>query len=192
MFSGDSVTETLAAVLTRDPDLGQLQRTVPPPIVSLLRRCLERNPKKRLRDIGEARLILGDPQSAVRERRAMPLAGPAPSRWAPARRAIGAVTLVALGFAAGFGAASFGRRPAAVSSPFQSLSVTPMTASGNVISATISPDGRYMAYVESEQGRQSLWLQQVAGGQTLRLIPDQTRSTGATPSRPTATASCSG
>ena len=42
-----------------------------------------------------------------------------------------------------------------------------------MISATVSPDGRHIAYVESEQGRQSLWIQQVAGGQSLRLIPDQ-------------------
>ena len=38
--------------------------------------------------------------------------------------------------------------------------------------ATISPDGRYMAYVESEGGRQSLWMRQVVGGQTLRLTPE--------------------
>jgi Tol biopolymer transport system component len=53
------------------------------------------------------------------------------------------------------------------------LRITPITSSGNVISAAISPDGRFVVYVESAQGLQSLWLLQRAGGQTLRLIPDQ-------------------
>ena len=53
------------------------------------------------------------------------------------------------------------------------LRIAPVTNSGNVISASVSPDGRYVAYVESDQGLQSLWLQQLAGGQTLRLVADQ-------------------
>ena len=55
-----------------------------------------------------------------------------------------------------------------------SIRVTPiLDQDGNVIGAAISPDGRYVAYVESEHGLQSLWLQQLAGGQTLRLVAEQ-------------------
>ena len=168
LFAGDSATETLAAVLTQEADLKALPRATPPPVVSLLRRCLERDPKRRLRDIGEARLLLGEQIDAS------PVASPMvqPGRWS-ARRLLLAVALAGLCFAAGFGAASMVGRtvPGAVAGA--ALTVTPLTASGNVISATVSPDGRHIAYVESEHGRQSLWIQQVSGGQTLRLIPDE-------------------
>ncbi|MGE4190366.1 MAG: protein kinase [Thermoanaerobaculia bacterium] len=61
LFAADTVPDTLARVLARDLDLGVLPPTVPPAIRRLLRRCLERNPKNRLRDIGDARLVLDEP-----------------------------------------------------------------------------------------------------------------------------------
>jgi len=168
LFTGDSVTETLAAVLTHEADLKGLPRATPAPVASLLRRCLERDPKRRLRDIGEARLSLSGQIDAS------PVASPGvqPGRW-NVRRLLLAVALAGLGFAAGFGAASMVGRSVPEAAAGAAFTVTPLTASGNVISATVSPDGRHIAYVESEQGRQSLWIQQVAGGQSLRLIPEQ-------------------
>ena len=168
LFSGDSATETLAAVLTHEADLKGLPRATPSPVASLLRRCLERDPKRRLRDIGEARLLLSGQIDAS------PVAPPdvQAGGWS-ARRLLLAVALAGLGFAAGFGAASMAGRSVPEAASGAAFTVTPLTASGNVISATVSPDGRHIAYVESEQGRQSLWIQQVAGGQSLRLIPEQ-------------------
>jgi serine/threonine-protein kinase len=60
-FEGEDVSETLAAVLTRDPDFSAVPPSTPTPLVSLMRRCLERDPKRRLRDIGEARIALDSP-----------------------------------------------------------------------------------------------------------------------------------
>jgi serine/threonine-protein kinase len=62
-FDGEDISETLAAVLTREPDFGALPASTPPAFKTLMRRCLERDPKKRLRDIGEARIAL----SAINE-----------------------------------------------------------------------------------------------------------------------------
>ena len=62
-FQGEDVSDLLVAVLSKDVDLGALPAATPPAIVTLIRRCLVRDPKKRLRDIGEARLILEDPAS---------------------------------------------------------------------------------------------------------------------------------
>ena len=58
MFEGETVTDVLAAVIGRDPDWGAFPRSTPPRIRHLLARCLERDTKKRLRDIGEARVVL--------------------------------------------------------------------------------------------------------------------------------------
>jgi uncharacterized repeat protein (TIGR01451 family) len=58
LFAAESVPETLAAVLRADIDLAALPAETPPAIRRLLRRCLERQPRARLRDIGDARMVL--------------------------------------------------------------------------------------------------------------------------------------
>jgi serine/threonine-protein kinase len=57
-FQGETVSDTIAKILERDVNWGGLQRSTPQPLREVLRRCLEKDPKKRLRDIGEARLAL--------------------------------------------------------------------------------------------------------------------------------------
>jgi Tol biopolymer transport system component len=51
------------------------------------------------------------------------------------------------------------------------LEIRPITSSGLVIAAAISPDGKYVAYVESYQGSQSLHLQQMGTARVLDLVP---------------------
>ncbi|MDQ1348228.1 MAG: eukaryotic-like serine/threonine-protein kinase [Acidobacteriota bacterium] len=70
LFAGESVVDTLSAVLTKEIDLTRLPAELPPRLRELVRRCLERDPKRRLRDIGEARLLIerllaGAPESAT-------------------------------------------------------------------------------------------------------------------------------
>ncbi len=60
LFEGETISHVLAAVLTKDPDWGALPATTPPPIRRLLRRCLERDRKKRLGDAMVARLEIDD------------------------------------------------------------------------------------------------------------------------------------
>ena len=55
-FAGDTITDIIAAVVTREPDWTALPATTPASIRRLLTRCLEKDPKRRLRDIGDARL----------------------------------------------------------------------------------------------------------------------------------------
>jgi len=63
LFVADTAPETLAQVLTHAPDLNRLPPTTPPGIRRLLRRCLQREPRQRLRDIGDARLELLEAQA---------------------------------------------------------------------------------------------------------------------------------
>ncbi|HKI85474.1 MAG TPA: serine/threonine-protein kinase, partial [Thermoanaerobaculia bacterium] len=65
LFAGDSVPETLADVLKGGIDLEKLPDQTPWTIRRLLTRCLERNPKQRLRDIGEARIAIEEAISGV-------------------------------------------------------------------------------------------------------------------------------
>src|SRR4029453_8697911 len=60
LFAGDSVAETLAGVLKSDIDFSKLPASIATAVRQLLRRCLERNPKTRLHDIADARLVIDD------------------------------------------------------------------------------------------------------------------------------------
>lgn len=57
-FDGGTVTDVLAAVVTTDPDWSLVPATTPQPLVRLIRRCLEKDTRQRLRDIGDARFDL--------------------------------------------------------------------------------------------------------------------------------------
>src|SRR4051812_38001584 len=70
LFNGDSVSDVLAAVLKNEPDLS----AVPQKLRRLLQRCLEKDPKKRLRDIGDWRELLEEPAPTVTRRSALPWA----------------------------------------------------------------------------------------------------------------------
>ena len=89
-FAGDTITDVLAAVLTREPDWTALPATTPASIKRLLARCLEKDPKRRLRDIGDARLEI---EETIRD----PMADPSPVAAAPRVRPF---AWTAAGFAA--------------------------------------------------------------------------------------------
>ena len=59
-FDGETVTDVLAAVVTRSPDYTVLPSVTPRRLRALVERCLEKDPRKRLRDAGEARIVLED------------------------------------------------------------------------------------------------------------------------------------
>ncbi len=59
-FTGESASHVLASVLKDEPAWGSLERDLPPRVLELLRRCLRKEPKRRLQAIGEARVALED------------------------------------------------------------------------------------------------------------------------------------
>src|SRR5262249_43165647 len=54
--------------------------------------------------------------------------------------------------------------------PTAALHIAPLTASGDVIDAIISPDAKYLAFVRSSAGRQSLWIRQLRGTNPIELV----------------------
>ena len=65
-FKGDDISDTLAAVLRQDIDWTALPASTPASVRRLIARCLDRDARKRLRDIGEARIVLDDPTALAR------------------------------------------------------------------------------------------------------------------------------
>src|SRR5262245_48320326 len=59
-FRGDTVSDVIVAILDREPDWRLLPADMPPALVRLLRRCLEKDPKRQLHDIADARLEIDD------------------------------------------------------------------------------------------------------------------------------------
>jgi eukaryotic-like serine/threonine-protein kinase len=86
-FKGDDVSDTLASVLRQDVDWTSLPDMTPAALKRLVARCLDREPKRRLRDIGEARIVLDDPATldTTAERSS---AAPTPSAQPLWRRAV--------------------------------------------------------------------------------------------------------
>ena len=64
-FRGETVSDTISIILRGEPDLSRLPKETPPALLALLQRCLVKDPRRRLRDIGEARLALEDMRAAV-------------------------------------------------------------------------------------------------------------------------------
>src|SRR5712692_5778798 len=101
LYTGETPAETLASVMMKDPPLGALPANTPPAIRNLIQRCLNKDHRQRLRDIGEARIILADA-----------LSGAAPAEPAPAQSmgrervawaaAAGALALTTIAMAIGF------------------------------------------------------------------------------------------
>jgi serine/threonine-protein kinase len=147
-FRGESLQETLAAVLTADP---QWER-VPPALRPLLRACLERDPLRRLRDIADYRFLLAASEAA-----------PVRGRRSPARSlAIATAALAALALAF-FAGKSLTRGEGASTPPLIRLStmlpagVSVTRGPGYTSSVAVSPDGLTVVIAASDKDGQRLY-----------------------------------
>ena len=65
----------------------------------------------------------------------------------------------------------FRETPRPLSLPFAQINVTKLTTNGSALFAAVSPDGKYVAYVNAVGGKESLWLRQVASAGSLEVLP---------------------
>ena len=152
-FAAEDVTDTLAAVLRDDPRWSVLPSGTPPQIVTLLRRCLQKNSRSRLPDIGVARLEIEDaataPPSATHfaaSPRRVPLA------WA----FVVAALVLALG--AGLAYVRFAPGDQRVAT-FTFAPPDGWTLEDSPRPFTVSPDGNQIAFVALDaRGRRALWV----------------------------------
>jgi serine/threonine-protein kinase len=88
LFASNEVSDTLAFVLTKDPDWSALPPATSAPLRRLLRRCLEKDRNRRLADIADARLEIEDALQDLDDGSTMPTTAPAPARTGAWRRAL--------------------------------------------------------------------------------------------------------
>jgi serine/threonine-protein kinase len=165
MFRGESVSDVLAAVLRAEPDWSALPAETPPSVVRLLRRCLERNRKKRLRDIGDARLELDETQDTLPEIAEGPPRKPL--RWLAAAL-IGGLLL-------GLGLSRLRPAPERFPRPVSRwTAVLPTTAASDI---ALSRDGEHLVYAAARGGADSLFLESM-DRQDIRPLPGTAAAVG--------------
>jgi serine/threonine-protein kinase len=150
-FQGESVTETLAHVLTHTPNWALLPANTPAPIRTLLRRCLEKNPKKRLDSAVALRLEIDDALASPAGVTA-PVSTPLAQRRRVSWQAIVAVVAASLITALGTWAVTRSAPPAPALAARFTLTfppTEPMELTGLGRDIAVSPDGRYLVYQSS-------------------------------------------
>jgi len=152
-FGGETVSDTLASVLKTDPDWSRLPAATPLRVRRLLRRCLERDPGKRLRDIGDAWIEMDAPEAAPAT-----VQSGRPAMWI----ALAAISLLA---AVVLAAIHFRETPPEM--PVVRSTVLPPDKSvfgraGGLLGSgapVLSPDGRRLAFpATTGPGKSAIWV----------------------------------
>ena len=159
-FAAETISDTIAAILEREADLSKLPASTPPGVQRLLQRCLAKDPKRRLRDIGDAQADLEDLGSIH----------PTERRGRTGREALRWAVMAAVGLGLGGTAVWLIRHmgSADVRPSFARvlrLTTTPAHEFGPVI----SPDGKWVAYLSDARGAADVWVKFIAGGEPANL-----------------------
>jgi serine/threonine protein kinase len=147
-FDGEDVSDTLATVLKDEPAWQHLPPSTPDSIQVLLRRCLQKDRKNRLRDVGDARLEIDAAISQPADRGAS-------SRQPAIERLVLLAALAVATVIAGWSMMR-GPRPSPSSPELRVDIATPSTR--DPVSLAISPDGRRIVFAATTDGRSRLWL----------------------------------
>jgi serine/threonine protein kinase len=156
VFAGTVASEIRASVVRGDPDLSRVPREWKP----LLGRCLTKDVRRRLQSIGEARLALEDGL-------------PVPAESAPQRLVWPWIALAAvLGLALIAGLLWKSRGAVEPANPLANATFTTLTDyEGTQVDASISPDGKFVAFQSDRTGPSHVWLDQVGAGNPIDLTP---------------------
>ncbi len=157
LFIGETAPEVMASVMKEEPDWTRLPANLPASLRRLLKRCLEKDPKKRLSSMNDARLELGEPEAMVAEKAApRALASPV---WLAAAGILGAVlTALAFLFVVPALRSTDVRPPTRVSV----LGPEGATLTFDAAESAISPDGRSIAFTTVDpSGSSKIWVRQL-------------------------------
>ena len=166
-FSGTSGIDTLHQIIHTDPaPLSQRAPATPGEQQRIVHKCLQKDPEDRYQSMKDVAVDLRSLRRQLDSgSAASPVQTPAP-RWRSRSVAFSAVALVLVIVVAAW----FARRTAAPGDHAVAATVQRVTDTGIVVDAVLSPDGKYIAYVESAAGKQGLFLRQLSGTRTIELV----------------------
>jgi eukaryotic-like serine/threonine-protein kinase len=156
-FAGESLSDTVAAVLRSEPEWRALPAGTPNRIRVLLKRCLQKDSRQRLHDVADARIEIEDRDADA-----------TPAATSPRETRVNPVTWVVLGLASGAALASalwwVGTRPSRATPAPIHLSLTLVNKAASFVhmnasrELAISPDGQKIVYVADYNGKRQLFL----------------------------------
>jgi len=186
-FPAGSPVEIMHKILHDKPaPVEEVNPEVPVALRRVIRRCLAKSPDQRFQSMKDLALELSEiaeeyGQLSTSSEEARSLSGVTGQALADGRRrgpvlriGIAAAAVVVSLAGAVLGIYGLRQHPAAradTAVPFQNMRMEPLTSRGNVETAALSPDGRYLANVLKEAGEYSLWVRQVATGSDVQIVP---------------------
>ena len=178
-FSGETLSDIIAAILEREPDWRALPAATPPAIHTLLKRCLEGDLKRRVRDIGDVRLEIED---ALDERAAAGKAARTDGDADWRMRLAWVAALLAIGAVAGAALATRARMRPTASMQTPAHFVVPLSSSERVAgldfpAVAISPDGTLIAYVAARGGQTELFLRPINAVEAKAIVGTRNATT---------------
>ncbi len=158
-FPGETVSDTMAAILRAEPDWSLLPAQTSAAVRKLLRRCLEKDGKRRLRDIGDARLDIDEAIASPGSDSAAALPASRPKRTPPLLWALAGALL---GIVATFSVSRQFGRPTAPVRATPVRAVLPLPADTRLSFANrpgiaVSPDGRTVVFRGTSQSASRLY-----------------------------------
>ncbi len=160
-FPGDTVSDILAGIIKSDPDWKLLPADLHPSVTMLLHRCLKKNPRQRLHDIADARIVLDDVMSGTDSGIATALGTQKSNRGLPVW--VGVLGMLAI---VGLTAKLFLAESPEEPSPVR---LSTLTFSGQDWSPDASPDGDLVTFTSNRDGIPRIWLKQLASGSEVPL-----------------------
>jgi serine/threonine protein kinase len=172
-FSGETTSDTLAAVIRAEPDWSALSQSAPPPIRELLRRCLQKDPRQRLQAIGDARIVIEEALSGALPDASLSVPAPVPAVSAAPRPrtlpwAISGALAVTLAIAL---VAGYPNRAPDSPAPLRASLLPPKDSRIRPYEFALSPDGRKIAFVSYGPARDedTIWVRSL-GSTSARLL----------------------
>ena len=160
-FAGATMSDSIAAILDRDPDWTALPAATPPSVRRLLQRCLTKDSRQRLRDIGEVPFALDDDGAHVakRSQRSLVMAF--------------AALIACVGLAAVFFVRQRYSYPVVVAPPVRLTDFNDST-----IAPSLSPDGRMLTFIRGgafgdSAARGQVYVKLLPAGEPVQLTRDQ-------------------
>ncbi|HET6972710.1 MAG TPA: protein kinase, partial [Pyrinomonadaceae bacterium] len=198
-FTGETPTDVVVAIVERDqPPISQHVEGAPPELERIVKKTLRKDKNERYQIVKELAIDLRSlrrelEMNSMLERSIMPATGSSDYARASSGRDkkvetnelkqarttihkpvgsrawIGLAALAAIVIAlTGYGLYKMRARTMRI--PFERVEVTKLTTNGNALMGAISPDGKYVAYVTGESGKESLWLRQVDINSNAQLV----------------------
>jgi serine/threonine protein kinase/dipeptidyl aminopeptidase/acylaminoacyl peptidase len=177
-FTGDTSISIISSIVKDTPKpLSEINPSLPRDLARIVRRALAKDPEKRYQTAKDLRNDLEELKASLDSgeltAESVRTGSPASNRKVQFWRnlAIGfGIIMTLVGVAVVLSMLRRGDTSTTPQTSAASIAMTALTSTGNAELGALSPDGKYVAYVQTEDGQQSVWVRQIASGSTVQIV----------------------